>query len=255
LSHIIVVNNEFYDLRISDNSERVFITKNTMPRGTLVATASLKSGETVPCWFGGDWGFTTAYAGLTGVKDPSVNISAMDLRATNGQLPALAYRALHGGELGYGPEQSRKRWTARFQIDSEIRIKADKTTTLELGNPAVMLAVVDHSKRKLAITLKTTTFEKGQVVQIAFDLLGIAGERYDGLTRGGKWGGVRPEARILNSKGETVDTPRLEYGWRGSRGFSWKTEDVEPGEYKAVVTQETGPLAGKIEGSLKLTIR
>ena len=63
---------------------------------------------------------------------------------------------------------------------------------------------------------------------------------------------VRPHIEIYNLKGDKVVSEDIQ---QYNIEYQWDTKDIEKGEYKVIISQETGPLAGMIAGKTMITIK
>ncbi|HBF33570.1 TPA: hypothetical protein DDW35_03295 [Candidatus Sumerlaeota bacterium] len=94
-----------------------------------------------------------------------------------------------------------------------------------------------------------TTFCKGDTIVLSCIGEGKMGEFYDEFTRGDAE--VCGTYCILNAANAVVASGNLS---DGEEENVWKTQNATPGKYTIIMEQETGPLAGKLEAKLEITI-
>jgi hypothetical protein len=168
-----------------------------------------------------------------------------------------AYR-LRNAYIFYGPE-TRDQWEVYIIDGPEFEVEAGKTCNVELGKPVLSVRAINERYRNQSNIRERSVFSEGAGIYFYWNITGKAGEIYrrfskrPDTSRGGKE--IEPTIRIVDSKGKEVASTTIEY-WRGNPGgYRWRKPDVKPGTYTVIMTQDTGPLAGTIEGKLQITIQ
>jgi hypothetical protein len=171
--------------------------------------------------------------------------------ASEQALPVGSYLVENGG-ISYGSANPEE-WRTDFQIALEITVTAESSSILKLGQPKLTPAVVKEQDRYRPDAKPDKAFKKGDDIYCSPEVKGMAGEKYRSFSRISADKVPDPTIRIVDANGREVASASMPYGSRGS-GFSWKTQNVEPGKYTVLMTVETGPFAGKIEGKTEITI-
>ena len=243
LSRIINLNNQFYKLNFSDDKTRLNIQKYTTPLGFLKTSFFAKS----------DMNIRNLYLTLNGATDSEVNFNIHPEISKTEKLPAMAYK-LGNCSVEYGPQEREKGWRLYFQGSNPLfEIKADNTTELVLGEPKMKAQAIDKNNRYRNPDKFETVYKKGATVYISREIKGKLGEKYGLFVQGNNWQEVEPQVIIKDKTGKQVYSGSMQFGG-GSCGFSWKTQDVNTGDYIIDVTQDTGALAGILKDTLTITI-
>ena len=192
-------------------------------------------------------------ASVTGCKDTTIRFNVPSGQA---EIPTGAF-TLNSGYINYGAEAD-DQWRVSFSEGPEFELAAQKICTLELGKPVLSVWAVEEAKRYQSDVKEQSVYAKGTDIYLQTKIRGKAGELYSRFshgTGGGQQNDVEPAIRITDSNGKEVVSARMEYGRGGTCEYSRRSPDVRPGRYAVTMTQDTGPLAGIIEGTLDITIQ
>lgn len=140
------------------------------------------------------------------------------------------------------------KWRLHLTGSKPFEVTPGGTTELKLGLPVRVEPVV------------TGQTSPGGSVSILRKLVGTAGEVYDSIAKRGGKRVKPPEVTVLDSGGARVTSASMKYGCGGYCGYSWKVpSDLEFGmdgtaKFKVRIDAYTGPVAGKLSGTVELTV-
>jgi len=247
LSRLVPIGQQFYTLRMETTPDgaqpaRAVLTKSESPLGKIAL--ELKGSEGMKAVL------TSLYlCGREG--DTFFNLAGKG--AIEQALPVGSY-LVENGAISYGSANPEE-WLTDFSSGPEITVSADASCLLKLGQPKLTPSVVKRQDRYRPDAKPGAVFKKGDDIYCSPEVKGMASEKYRSFSRMSGDKVPDPTIRIVDANGKEVASASISmpYGSRGS-GLSWKTQNVEPGKYTVLMTVETGPLAGKLEGKTEITI-
>ena len=207
-SSLVVHDENFYRVTVDEvNPEnqtiKITFIEDKSPRGSIAINVKGKEGLKNKL----------SYSNLHGDTDNTLHFN---IREGMNELPAGDYNISYGSFL-YGKEDIDE-YSTSFRTIPAFTVKADETTTVELGKPEIKIQAVELNKRYNSDKAYKTEFPEGTVVYIDAAFVGMSGETYQNFQqRFKKNDHYRQEdlkARILitDSKGSEVVNKELEYG-------------------------------------------
>jgi hypothetical protein len=257
LSRLISIDGQWYETRFSDDGQKFILAPSVVAMGSLCMTLNLPS----------DLKTQGLSISLVGKEDRTVNFYfSLGKEGKPLDLPALPYE-LSSGSFMYWPgteedpyrkEETRKKcWNASFQEANPLSIEPNQVVYAEFGNPEISIRSEKQENRFRSDGTTQTLFQQGDSLVLTCLVNGRMGERYRRFSRDSGGGQVYPEYTITDTSGSLVTSGTARsYAQKGGTGeFSWQTNGVAPGKYTVTMSQETGPLAGKLEGKLEIEIQ
>ena len=246
LNNPIPIGKQFYELRFETTAD-----------GAQPARAVLKKSETplgkIELQIEGGNGVKAEIDGVFWDKrENGVFFRLSGAAGEQQKLPIGSYQ-LGGGAIRYGSAAPGE-WQVGFEKGSNVTVSAETPCILKLGSPKLTPTVMKEQDRGRPEAARETAFKEGDTLYCLPETVGVDGERYRRFYTSSAGKTPTFQAHILDAKGNEVLSPSMQHGADGSDGFSWKTSDVEPGNYTVIMTQETGSLAGKLEGKMEITI-
>jgi hypothetical protein len=223
---------------------RVVLTRDTTPTGEL--TVKLTGSNSLESALGSLY--------LNGVDDRAVFLR-VEGKQGKMKLPAGTY-GLDSGSLAYGTTNSRE-WDVSFSQAPQATIKGGAVTELALGQPVLTVRAVEEKNRYDRMASGAATFKRGARIYLEPRILGKGGELYGQFRQAVPGRDVSdkadrpPQVTITGSDGKQLHSSTMEYG---TCGVSWGGPTIPAGRYTVQMTQETGPLAGRLIGRLELKI-
>jgi hypothetical protein len=204
------------------------------------------------------------YLDIKGAEDPSMrlSLSTETLSAKPFEIPALTYKINYvafeywsgvDGSSKPSATEEKNLWCCPISTESLLTVLPEKIVQIEMGKPQLSIwATAPELQSDTQPKQPQTTFSKKDgMICLYSKITGPAGEQYFSFSQGSRQE-VRPTYRILDATGNpgsfhTIGQPGVSFGW-------YILPDTKPGKYTIIMEQETGPLAGKLEGRLEITI-
>lgn len=206
LSSMINHEGQFYHLKLYDSHEknksvRAVLEKYTGTTGELavqlIGTTKLST--------------KLSNMSIIGSKDSTIlfNVSSGEPK-----LPTGDYK-LNRSYIDYGEEKDNE-WRLDFSEGPDFAIEADKTSTIELGNPVLSISAVDENKRYQSDVKEQTIYSKGTNIFISRIIKGKAGELYGRFYQRqedtSRLEALEPDIRIIDANNKEVVSARIKYG-------------------------------------------
>ena len=150
---------------------------------------------------------------IQGAKDKTISFR---IRSGMDELPVGDY-AVSYGSISYGKDKAEGHSTS-FQNVPAFTVKADETTTVELGKVSSEVRAVDLAKRYRSDVKYKTEFEEGTSLFVDVVVTGIAKEKYRSFDRKVKKENYTTnesypaKLTIVDSDNNEVVTTDMEYG-------------------------------------------
>lgn len=148
---------------------------------------------------------------IIGSEDKTISFNVLSGEI---KLPTGIYK-LNRSYINYGNEKDNK-WRLDFKEGPEFTIEADKTSSIELGEPVLTISAIDEQKRYHSDAKEQTIYSKGTNVFISRIIKGKAGELYGRFSQregdSGRYTDIEPEIRIVDADGKEVAASKIKYG-------------------------------------------
>ncbi|HBF35515.1 TPA: hypothetical protein DDW35_13210 [Candidatus Sumerlaeota bacterium] len=256
LSRLICVDEQYYEVRFSEDKQKVFLSPSVLPMSALCVLLNT-SAEVKTRDFS---------LNLVGQETPEVNFSISDRNGKPIDLPALTYRIQYGNFICWpGPDEDpykndstrKKLWRVSFREANPLVIPPNQIVYAEFGKLKASV-IADSRENHYRSTLTTqTVFQQGDSVMLTCMVKGQLGEVYDRFNQDYNYKENQPSYKITDTSGTLIASGvAANYAQKGGTGeCSWETQNAAPGKYTVVMEQNTGPLAGKLEGRTEIELR
>jgi hypothetical protein len=206
LSSIINYNGQFYNLKLYGNHKqgkmiRAVLEKYQGDTGGLVTKLAAKTALNVKLTSGS----------IIGSKDTTLRFN---IGSGQTNLPIGEFK-LDSGYMAYDTENG-DQWQLNFTQGPEFVIEADKTCTMEMGEPKLTISAIDESKRYQSDVKEQTEYAKGVTILLSRKLTGKTGELYGRISQKQKssngYSDIKPEIKITDPDGKQIASSEMEYG-------------------------------------------
>jgi hypothetical protein len=206
LSSIINYNGQFYNLKLYGNHEqgkmiRAVLEKYQGDTGGLAIKLATKTALNAKLTSGS----------IVGSKDTTL---CFNIGSGQTNLPTGEFK-LDSGYMAYDTENG-DQWQLNFTQGPEFVIEADKTSTMELGEPKLTISAIEESKRYQSDVKEQTEYAKGVTMLLSRKLTGKTGELYGRISQKQKssngYSDIKPEIKITDPNGKEITSSEMEYG-------------------------------------------
>jgi hypothetical protein len=206
LSTLICREGKYYKLAVEGSHEKgktlqIKIQRDTSPTGR--AAIGLKGKEPLKT--------RLASARIAGANDNTIQFQTDNAQT---MIPVGQYR-LRSGSVCYGVE-SDDQWQVGFDAGPVFAIAENETTSVEIGQLALIVKAVAEQERWNTDTKAGTAYAKDTPLYISLEIKGQGGEVYTRFSQKGsadnQWTPVKPHMAIVNTDGKEVASSDLEYG-------------------------------------------
>ncbi|HBF35514.1 TPA: hypothetical protein DDW35_13205 [Candidatus Sumerlaeota bacterium] len=258
LTRMIMVEGAYYEMRFSDDLQKLILTPSTLPLSSLSLTVNAPSEVKT----------RNVSVVVRGVEDKNLTFSFSAQENKSLDLPAMPYK-ICGGGYEYWPasvenpdknQETRKNlWRANIRESNTLAVPPNEVVFIDFGQPTLSIAAAkrdnDYYRQDTALTTRTV-FRKGDPVVLICTVQGKMGEVYESFQHNNDYNNSRPTYQITDTSGTLITSSTLNnYAQRGgSAVYEWNTQGVPAGKYTVSMQMETGPLAGKLEGTLEITL-
>jgi hypothetical protein len=207
-SSLIVHDENFYRVTVDEvNPEnqtiKISLIEVKTPRGSIAIDVKGKE----------EFKNKLGYSNLHGDLDNTIHFK---IQEGMNELPAGDYNISYGS-FRYGKDEIDECYTSFWTVPA-FTVKADETTTVELGKPEIKVQAVEEDKRYHPNKTYKTEFSKDTKIYINAVFTGMAGETYRNFKKRvqkNNYNGLENfKGRILitDSKGKKVINKEMEYG-------------------------------------------
>ncbi|HSW00366.1 MAG TPA: hypothetical protein VLI39_09360 [Sedimentisphaerales bacterium] len=206
LSSLICRDGKYYKLQLAGAHEKDKTLQVKLQRDTSLtgkAAVTLKGKEALKT--------RLTRARIAGANDNTIQFNTGNAQTV---IPIGPYK-LESGSVCYGVE-SDDQWQVNFSQGPAFTIAENATTSVDMGEMALIVKVVAEQERWNSDVKAKTTYAKSTPLYVSLEIKGKAGEAYTRFSQKGdgdnRWTPVKPHLTILDDKGKQVASTDLEYG-------------------------------------------
>ena len=247
LSKIIRVDDKNYDVRFSANKQQVFLKAQDRPSGSITITVTGNTPQETEI---------SSSVCLSEANDPDLffEITSPEENEST-KLPIGNYKII-AGNFSYAQQESSTEatdsWNCRFTCPREFSITPNEQVCLNFGSPQLSIDC-KRATNKYRDGTVVSNYNKGDIIHLSCIVKGKQNETYLHFARENYFS---PTFQILDATQTIITSGTMgRLGSDSTGALNWNTKNMQPGEYTIVMQQETGPLAGKLEGRASICIQ